>query len=127
MLFRIWLMRLGDSLPDCRRRRVRCKDQRQQSINTKLFPTENSEQERKGNRNASWKSGWHAEKGQGGPEKGRGSGTKRKPFFSKGGGKQAAEEAQLVPGISAMLRKILQRLVWRGTQAFPAFRRLPQV
>lgn len=43
---------LGDSLPDCRRRRARCKDQRQQSINTKLFPTENSEREWKGNRNA---------------------------------------------------------------------------
>lgn len=43
---------LGDSLPDCQRRRARCEDQRQQSINTKLFPTENSEREWKGNRNA---------------------------------------------------------------------------
>lgn len=34
------------------RRRARSKDQRQQSINTKLFPTENSEREQKGNRNA---------------------------------------------------------------------------
>lgn len=32
VLFRIRLMRLEDSLPDCQSLRARCKDQRQQSI-----------------------------------------------------------------------------------------------
>lgn len=79
-----------------------------------------------------WKSGWHAEIGQGGPEKGRGSGTKRKPFLSKGGGKQAAEEAQPVPGISAMLRKKSPKTGLEGHTGIPSIQeaetgRLPQV
>lgn len=49
-----------------------CKDQRQQSINTKLFQRRTVSVSRREMEMLAWKSALHAEKGQGSPERGRG-------------------------------------------------------
>lgn len=71
-----------------------------------------------------WKSGSHAEKGQGGPER-LGARTKRKPFLPSRGGDEGSN--QLRPSQYQACSKVSSKdreRVCRGLRAIPAFRRL---